>query len=117
MTNAALTRPSRRPAYRVGQTVVAPDRYHTDMTQRRPHLVVAVRGDEVQVAEWTHTPQGTWRTTQLPSRGHDHSYLALRDFRTGRSLLRWVPAAEVDGYRRQLRPDTARRAVAYALQG
>ena len=102
MTNAATARPASHRVLTQGQVVVGPDRYHDDGSGRRPYMVLQVHGDMAYVAELTHTRQGEWSTTELPTRDRSHSYLALVDFHTREWLPRWVPAHTCDRYRRQL---------------
>ena len=103
MTNTTTT------ANYVGQVVWATDRHHRG---RRPHLVVAMQGDALYLAELTHSPQGAWTTDELPSRRTTDSYLALTDWRTGEWMPTWH-RGPLQPYRRQLSERTADQAVAY----
>ena len=113
MTNAATARPARTTTtHYVGMVVIADDQRHTD-TDGRPHLVVDVRGDQLLLAELTHTEQGQWRTDLLPTAAHDYSYLMLVHWRSGEWLPEWHHAATTRRYGRQLPRAVAAEAVAY----
>ena len=116
MTNTATQRPATRQTVTAGQVVIGPDRHHADGTGRRPWLVLQVSGDQAYVAELTHSPQGAWVTDELPTAAHDHSYLALVDWRTGEWMPRWVPTATLDRYRRQLSRRSREAALDAAAQ-
>ena len=107
MTHTTLTSPRTLKgdacsAFTAGDVVAATDRHHTARKGFRPHLVLDQQGNRVYVVAITHSPQGWWATDQLGG----GSYLALRDFKTGRWLGRWISVENCWMHRLQLSDTT-----------
>jgi hypothetical protein len=105
--------------YYEGQIIIAADSHHRDdpsYTGRRPHIILQIHGDQLYIAELSHTRQGEWKTDELATSRHTWSYLALTDFRTGEWRPAWISASQTDGYYRQLSESTREAALDIAAK-